>query len=343
MHIKIILGCLSAPILGALLHFINEWLSETEKEKIRDYLRQFENRLRATGPGSVIKAPLVFISDCCDEILGIQLISSKAFKRSVVASLILSILSLFTTGVLTKNFFCLNPSPWKAYSVSAEIAEKTIEAVESDKKISGDVKVSHYIEKTKSIVTKLHNRNYQIAYSLGFYALAFFLCSLLTFVTSAVSRQILREIISSGGPITLICVLAFNFIVIACLTTLVVVILGLYLLPLCWPVAALIIVLSFKWIYVGIIATFISSLLAWLLTPVFIKIVAILGFLPGILLCLVVLLTVVLYPWPLTVYKALIEFCRRSIEHKNGPLAVATAFFVFIALVVALFINYYWP
>jgi len=331
-------------LLSATLIFTNEWQTDAEKSKLREYLARFEEQLQDSSPWAVLIAPLRFCSSICDQYFGTRLLSKYSFIRCARLNIVLLFSALFITGIFTKPLFNLGPAPWSFYDEIINVTNIGIQNAEKNAEVMKNPDTQKYFELFKDYMKVFDYRWAKLCYIIGFFILALICTTILGFLSMVFTRGLLREIIQFEAPIMLFAVVVFNLILVSLLVTAVISILCLYIIPPLFVLFIIALYCSFKCPTFGLIflpiGFSITALFGWLFAPPFIKIIALIGFVPPILLSLLSLLALILRYWRDSIANVLIAFCRRSIDHPKGPHVIGFAAIGIIAAIIGLFVCF---
>jgi hypothetical protein len=232
--------------------------------------------------------------------------------------------------------YLLLERPWDAYSASLWFCDASIKTARTDPNVKNNPTTPELIKLYKSIIRVMHRTWAKVSYIVLFFALVVLLDFLIGYLVLALTRHLLRLMIVAD-PVTMIYVLPGHFLVMAGLVTLFIVIMGIYLLPVLWVGIPFTIRLSMESAYIGIAVALIASVLGWIFVPGFIKAILILIFSPALVLFLLLIVTVVLWPFRRWVHYLIGEFCRRAIAHDKGPLVLIFRILILIATIVVVF------
>jgi len=329
-------------IVGYLLSGGSEiWFLEEQQQSFRETLSTLEKYVSERGEVSLALTPLQYLTVFLNRYLGDSLISRRAIKLTTLLAIGLMVSTIWYT-VLTdgKGSFTHSP-PWKMHKSSIErlrfVSEKEIDKDEDEEsRAARDALNKRYA----ALISILDSKWGVVVYIIIYFALCVLLAGILTCLSLAITRQIIREMLFAKGVFTPFSLAIVNVFLVLILGSSALLLLFIYSFPAFWPSVELLcygLTSGTLWAVVTYLG---STILAFFLIADWIKYVVLVSLFPCIVLLLALWLCVVSYLFKKPIHIIVLRLVQRSLEWKAGPIAFFATLFTFLTVIIGLLGQY---
>ncbi len=307
------------------------FLPQEKQESFNQSLREIESEINNKGTNWTVLSPLYYMSSFLDKYLGERLVSCRSIYLASMAIGILVITNIWLTSITTDKSDFIKNSPVQMWNQGIVIMKKT-----TLPSIISKESTSEQIEEAKQYNLKLEQRRdclSKLSDSGGgatiFTVILLVSCVativVLSSLTLAITRQVLREMIYAKGVVTLIGGTIVNILLIILLGSFFGLFLFLISSPFYWPILdGLIHLLTMNKIW-SLVAYMLGTILAGILLPGWIKLVVLISLTPIILLMFSLLLSTIMFFFRKPIHASLVILLRRALAWKAGPIAFLAA------------------
>jgi hypothetical protein len=314
-------------------------LGEDKRQKLQEKFEAWWCSVAAKAPREFVVGILQQLSSLLDMFFGPRLFSKRAFKRTGWISL-----GLLLITVTLSELSGVGVHPWETYEGVIKGVRPIIAAQEKElaAKTGPEAEAKRKATETLSrFVEKCDKPWWEILYCAIYYGGLITGTAIAFFITTAISRMTLAEIVASGRATTAICLLTLNFYL--CIS-----ILGIFMLwtetlasPLMWCGLLMTGLLSMASPYWVVASTFNGGLAAWIFGHTLLRMTAIMVILP----CLATMLSCIVVVCALRARQSFHRICctillkcatQRSVSFIVGSLGLVG---VTIAIVCRLLIG----
>jgi hypothetical protein len=273
--------------------------------------------------------------------LGDSLISRRSIKLTTLLAIGLMVSTIWYT-VLTdgKGSFTHSP-PWKMHKSSIEhlrfVSEKEIDKDEDEEsRAARDALKKRY----EALISILDSKWGVIVYTIVFFALCVLLAGILTCLSLAITRQIIREMLFAKGVFTPFALAIVSVFLVLILGSSALLLLFIYSFPAFWPSVELLCYGLMSGTLWAVVTYLGSTILAFFLIADWIKYVVLVSLFPSIVLLLALCLCVVSYLFKKPIHIIVLRLVQRSLEWKAGPIAFFVTLFAFLTVTIGLLGQY---
>jgi len=184
---------------------------EKNQESFRQALKSVEDEVYQKGAKWTALSPIYYMSLFLDKYLGEKLVSSRSIKIASLVATILVISTIWLTNIPTNKGDFLQKSPFKLWNQGIEMLDKmNLQHQEKSNKITSNQeeleqqrKYTTTMEERKNWLLKLNLSGGRYIFSIVLLLSCFVSITMLSSLTLAITRQVLREMIDAKGFWTL--------------------------------------------------------------------------------------------------------------------------------------------
>ncbi len=333
---------------GGISKLLDILLHEHTKDEIRIKLEDIWLKYADSPPIIIVQLPLHLLNLVFDILFGERYFSKRALFRSALLSIAILISSLIVTGWITNTVMGMDHPPWKYFDLAMETERKVFDTslIDIDKPNDSEHAKFHskqqkeHIAKRWQIISKFNTNTWRISYSIIFVVSLLILNAFIDSISLAITRQMLKEIVETQSIFLISTILITNLFIATFLGGLI-----LFLtMFVCFPTISLysvqiipyLLINYTAWTSIGLYAAFIVGLK---LTGPWFKVVLLTTILPSILLCLILLLSIILYPLRIKIYRLVDFILIRAVDYPKGIFAFLTILLTTLGGIMGLIIK----
>lgn len=319
------------------------FLPEKNQESFRQALKSVEDEVCRKGPEGTALSPIFYMSLFLDKYLGKKLVSCRSIYIASIFATILVISTIWLTNIPTNKGDFLQKSPLKLWDDSIEVTGKISTVY---KNIDAGTSTPEELEKQKkdrieseerhAWLLKLNNSGGAYIFSIVLLLSCFVSIVILSSLTLAITRQILREMIDAKGFWTLFGGFTVNVLLALILSSFFYLVLLFVSQPVFWTIGAGLILILMKYI---LVALPVGAVLALLILPGWIKLVVLVSIIPILLSALTLLLSALIYIFRKPIHLTVLHLFRRALEWKAGPISFFASLFSLFTIIIKLIIQ----
>jgi hypothetical protein len=301
------------------------FLSENKQESFRQTLQDITSEISLKGADWTALSPLYYMSSFLEKYLGKRLISRRSISLASITTAILVVSSIWLSSLATNSVDFLEKSPLKIWDQSIDFLKSPV--MEKDlgtgipENLGKDKKYLLKVKERRECLYKLDGFGGRYLFAIILLSACMMTIIVLSSLTLAITRKVLREMIHSKGVITLIGGAIVNFILIILLSSFFGVLLYFISYPSWWTMWDGVISLMTRYSVWSLVVYFAASILAALSLPVWIKLVVLISLSPIILIAFSLMLSAIIFFFRKPIHLTVINLVRRALEWKAGPIA----------------------
>lgn len=301
----------SIKLITEILKF---WFGREGDLKLRSTFEDIWMRFEETLPETIVLKPLGVLSNFYDRLLGERPFSARAFKITFAMTSLMLAITLSITGMLTGKPFGFGSPPWETY----RLEQSFLQQLATNEDYNNPAGERFYVRENATFLTQFDGVPYEIAYTVFFVLMVLLDVSVLVFLTSAMSRLILREMLAVRSVFSLIFVFISNLTVVAGFTVINSILLFLALNVGAWPVIPVLFALSQLHILASFGVVIGTTGLAWFFGGPWFKVVVLFSLFPALVTALTLAGCALGFPFRRFFRSLTIKFFERGLEHKEG-------------------------
>jgi len=319
------------------------FLPEKNQESFRQALKSVEDEVCQKGAEWTALSPIYYMSLFLDKYLGKKLVSRRSIYIASIFATILVISTIWLTNIPTNKGDFLQKSPLKLWDLSIEATGKistvyknmdfgagTPEELEKQRKDRLESEERH------AWLLKLDNSGGAYLFSIVLLLSCFVSIVILSSLTLAITRQILREMIDAKGSWTLFGGFTVNVLLALILSSFFCLVLLYVSHPAFWTAGVGLILIIMKYI---LVALPVCAILALLILPGWMKLVVLVSIIPIILSVFTLLLSALIFIFRRPIHLTILYLLRRALEWKAGPIAFLASLFSLFTIIIKLIIQ----
>ena len=320
------------------------FLPAKNQESFRQALKSVEEEVCRKGAEWTALSPIYHMSLFLDKYLGKKLVSRRSIYIASIFATLLVISTIWLTNIPTNKGDFLQKSPLKLWDDSIEVTGKISTVY---KNIDAGTSTPEELEKQKkdrieseerhAWLLKLNNSGGAYIFSIVLLLSCFVSIVILSSLTLAITRQILREMIDAKGFWTLFGGFTVNVLLALILSSFFYLVLLFVSQPVFWTIGAGLILILMKYI---LVALPVGAVLALLILPGWIKLVVLVSIIPILLSALTLLLSALIYIFRKPIHLTVLHLFRRALEWKAGPISFFAALLGFLAFIIGIVIQH---
>ncbi len=324
-----------------VLKVLDWYLLEEQKLSLRSYIKELLEA-GSISASSMVKAPLAVYSKTLDMVLGRDVFSKIALKRSAGLAAAILIASASITGLLTDTFLGVSTAPWDAYDQEISKLKQSISAARNDVSDYGGAdleKADRYYTSLENLLSNAQKPAWKMMCIIGFLTISFLITIVMTMLSIGFSRKVVRELLKTESLLLIVGALLLGMVVSSLFFTLITVLLFTLTSGFLLHVSsfASIVLAQPSLVGVGVVAGYAS--LALYMSPMWIKAAAVGAIVPGILLVVTGSASGAIYPFRHMLGSATSNLIARALESKNGALAFFATGMTLLAAAITLAVN----
>jgi hypothetical protein len=322
-------------LAGVAAKTLDVWLRPQEKHKVQEQIAQLWYSFGDSDPRIVVQTPLRITARILDRAWGRPKLSFKAFRRCTGISLILFTFALVLYGVRFGNPLSTNDLPWNQFDATFAAVDKFANnpALHKGAKPEAEKALRQFDAYARTYNTPANRE----AYTIAFLPAVLILAAFFNFICIAFVRQALDEMINCKSLVGLFS-LSFTTIIVSLMIYSV----GLaaicaYATPISWFWLWLLWVCTIKvsWI-LGAALLLPSVIFTLFIGATWIKMLAGVIILPGTLVVVISVGTMLLFPIRRQLRYCIVEVLDRALSHSRGFFAFCAVIFAGLGTLVAL-------
>lgn len=318
------------------------FLPEKNQESFRQALKGVEEEIYQKGAEWTVLSPIYYMSLFLDKYLGKKLVSRRSIYTASIFATILVIATIWLTNIPANKGDFLQKSPLKLWNQSIEVTGK----ISSIKNINIGNGTSDELEKQRQArieseeryawLLKLNNLGGAYIFTFVLLLSCFVSIVILSSLTLAITRQILREMIDAKGFWTLFGGFTVNVFLALILCSFFYLVLLFISEPAFWTIGGGLILVFIKYI---LVALPIGAIFAYLILPGWIQLVVLVSIIPIILLAFTLLLSALIFVFRRPIHSTVLHLFRRALEWKAGPISFFAALLGLLAFIIGSVIH----
>jgi hypothetical protein len=326
-------------ILGTI-KVLSDWmavsLGDHQQQRVRLFLERWQLALNDASLGAFFAILLSAIDHTYARVLGPRPFSRQAFRRTCIFGSLFLGASLGFVGLFCDKPFGMNAPPWESFFASLQYLQTAV-ATASRAQVGDPF---HFIENASDLA-RLGSWPFAVGYTIYFVVIVVFSTAFLLSVSVAVSRLVLREMISArtGFRVFLLffsnTVLLFVFGATASLALLV--LLNIWT----WPFLPVFFAISKLSLMAGAGMASGASLLFLFLSAPWLRVVLVLSLFPSIVVVLVVGVALIWFPFRHGFYAVAHHALRLSLRSPKGVFSFLSASSMVLALLLAFSASFF--
>ena len=330
-----------------LARVLDTWMVESEKASLHQKLLELASEIEATDPLRVVQFPLQAMSFFYDAVFGNDLLSWRAFRRTATVTLLCLAIELGWAGWITGVYGGMEKPPWAAIDLNVQMADSVIEKIDKDqsdpavrsdpKRVAANEQTRKWATTYRRIYAAMQSPPWRVVFTIGLISLIVGWLSFWGFLSFALSRRFIREMMSIDRKLLASSALIVHLELSTLIGIATLLFSGAAISPV-FLVAAAVLAVSFFTVPVFGPASF--SFFLWVAWKVqaWIRVVAATTMVPATLLVVVMICSLGLYPWRHGIQSGLLQGIRRGVGYKAGFLgfvAVNLGFLSVIAIAIS--------
>ena len=313
----IISACIGLTI--AIVKFLEVWIGDNEKHKLQSKLEDLWIQIDDSSPKNIAIFPLGILDTFYNAILGNEIFSKKAYFRSSIISTLVLLSLLLISGMYTGHLLSIETPPWKLwdelshYALDKNTANKNFLVKEEMTEIEK--------EKVKEKYKLYGSAKWKFGHAILFTFSTILLNAFFDATSLSMTRLMLREALISKSILVLICILFTNLIIALLLSTLAILLVMIFYMPISYVLVYVLFDLLIAhpaWTIIGVFALMVGT---WTLSGLWLKIVGLTTVLPIVLLCFTILFYFILYPMRFRLHALSSNFLLNAVNHEKGVIA----------------------
>ena len=327
-------------VSGYLMSKASEiWFLEEQQRSFKEALESIENHVFEKGPDWLALGPLHYFNLFLNRYLGESLFSKRSFRLISLLSVCLVIATIWLTDLHQNRNSFLKSSPWRLYERSLESTKELLEkeSIIEEERSNYSSEIRKRIRKKELTFLSLDSFGWKLAYTIGFFIFSLFITTLMSSISCAITRQILRELVFAKGIFTLLGGVVLNFLLVFSLASFCMLAFFILTMPGFWAVLVeIVFILPRLGTYLSLLTYFGSTILSWFLLDNWIKIISTVPLFPCIILVLALLLCSLSYVLKRPLHFTILRLLKRSQEWKGGPIAFSVAIFTSFTMLLGI-------
>jgi hypothetical protein len=317
-------------------------LPEKNQESLKQALRGVEEEVCHKGAEWTALSPIYYMSVFLDKYLGKKLVSRRSISIASILASILVISTVWLTNIPPNKGDFLEKSPSKLWNRDIELIEKM--PIKSMNLESGK---PEELEKQREYIRRLKEREewfLKLKHSGGVYIFSIVLLLsclvsmiILSSLTLAITRQVLREMVYAKGFWTLMGGAIINVLLVLVLSSFFYLLLLFISIPRFWYLWDGLILMTLQH---TLIVYPLGSILAYLILPEWVKLVVLVSIIPIILLAFTLLLSALIFIFRRPIHSTVLHLLRRALEWKAGPISFFATLLALVTFIINMIYNY---
>ena len=318
----------------ALFKLLDVWLIASERRNLRERIAHLWLNAAEKTPLAFVQLPLKMLSGLLDRIYGRKVISFKSFIRVAVSSCAILISTLGLVGIFSGIPFSVQEPPWHSFDETFKFAEEVFTKAEAQ---ATQPEQRALMQKWHKEFSGYSTPGFRVLHTVSSCLMAIVTTSVFSFISLAIGRKLLRDLIRARTGTTLLALLVLDALFFIFVFAVALTIMMLISLPLAGIAGFFVAVLIRAcWLVVGILIILLSVLLEFVFAPAWVKISALVATLPVVAVFVVALITFILFPIRGYVQKTATVLLDRTLQHEKGPIAFMMAIALLIETIIAL-------
>lgn len=310
--------------------FIEEqWLLDPQRRELRAKFEAWWSSVADMKPRSFAVALARGASDALSGFFGKRLFSRRAFARAATIGTGLMMASLVLT-----SFMGMNVKPWAEFDTTVRILKEAPDKLKANQTSSQDKTYAELAEKLKAVAESYGSWHWKVIYSASFFLILAAANSVSFFLSVALSRLMLQEIVAAGRAFSAFALLAFDLFLVVCTASLFLLFATVLAYPALWFFVPLVYLLSRMSILWLIAFLFGGGVAAWAFGNPALQIISVIAIVPCVgaaLICALSLLALLNRERFHRLSGDLLFRCTRK-----KPLSFIVGFFGGVAVLIAL-------
>jgi hypothetical protein len=212
-----LIGCLGVWKTGQYAStFIEEqWLLDPQRRKLQAKFEAWWITVADMKPQSFAVALARGASDVLSSFFGKRLFSKRAFSRAAAIGT-----GLLMTSLVFTNFMGIGVKPWAEFDTTIQVLKDAPSRFKPNRGSIQDKATTEALEKIKAVAESYGGWHWKIFYCVSFFLIITAANAVSFFLSVALSRLILQEIVAAGRFFSACTLLALDLILIVCTATL---------------------------------------------------------------------------------------------------------------------------
>ena len=319
------------------------FLPEKNQESFRQALKSVEDEVFLKGPEWTALSPIYYMSLFLDKYLGKKLVSRRSISIASIFATILVISTIWLTNIPTNKGDFLQKHPFILWNQGIELQKEFFKnySLHDQEKLNKETSKPEELEETRKYNLKLEEREEWLLklnrsggayiFSIVLLLSCFVSIIILSSLTLAITRQVLREMIYAKGFLTLLSGFILNVLLAFLLSSFYYLVLLCISAPLFWIMLEVWITILAKY---TLVAYPVSVILAYFALPEWIKLVVLVPIIPLILLAFFLLLFTLIFILRRPIHSTVLQLLRRALEYKYGPIVFFTGLLGLISYII---------
>lgn len=313
-----------------ILQALDLFLPEKNQESFRQALRNVEEEVLHKEAEQIALYPIYYMSLFLDKYLGKKLVSRRSIIIYSTFIIILVISTIWLTNIPTNKGDFLQNSPFILWNQGIKMQTTIVinyNLQYQDKLNKGTIKpeeletinkYNHKLEEREEWLLKLNRSGGAYIFLIVLLLSCFVSIIILSSLTLAITRQVLREMIYAKGFLTLLSGSILNILLAFILSSFFYLVLLCITNPFSWIIMDELILIFMKY---PLVAYPIVSILAYFVLPEWIKLVVLVPIILLILFAFILLLFTLIFIFRRPIHSTALHLLRRALEYKTGPIA----------------------
>jgi hypothetical protein len=334
--------------VGGVATIIGAWLSKREKRDLNQRVLRLADALESAQGLRLVQLPLKAVSEFYDLLFGPRYFSRKAIRREAALSVIVLLSGLVIAWSVTAVPLGIGTLPWNAFDRHIEtlqefrerrvqFRQKTAEEAKSGAEVSEEAQreVDRFVDRIDDFVLRHSGTLGRVTYSVIAVGGVLFVNCLFDILSFAVTRKMLRDMVTAPHPSILIGSLAMDAGLAGMIVFITLIAILILSYPPFWSTMALFLALSYHVPILGALVYLGLAVATWFLFGPWVKVVALTALLPTVILLMVIAAGLISHVMSGRVRHGVTLLLRRAGRAEKGPLGMIAGGATGIGLIYA--------